>query len=165
MTKSQKDKRQSSNPIIFSSSPLEDERLTLKWEKERLKAIAKRREANIAASTAALSQKAIRATDTESRIEDEQKAHKAKQAERHNTRMAERKRLSILEGETEEKEKADDDQSLSEFMSIMGEVVSHSEPATLSPDNLDNIDKEENQGGNPTRRETAIRTIKQPTAK
>ena len=92
----------------------------------------------------------MKATDTESRIEDEQKAHKAKQAERHNTRMAERKRLSILEGETEEKEKTDDDQSLSEFMSIMGEVISHSEPATLSPDNLDNIDKEENQGGNPT---------------
>lgn len=44
--------------------------------------------------------------------------------------MAERKRLSILEGETEEKEKTDDDQSLSEFMSTTGEVVSHREPAT-----------------------------------
>ena len=64
--------------------------------------------------------------------------------------MGERKRLSILQGVTEEKEKTDEDQSLFEFMSITGEVVSHREPVILSPDNLDNIDKEENQGGNPT---------------
>ena len=55
MTKSQKDKTQSSSSASFSTSLLGDERLTLKWEKERLKQVAKRREENISASTAALS--------------------------------------------------------------------------------------------------------------
>ena len=64
--------------------------------------------------------------------------------------MVERKRLSILQDETEEKEKTDNDQSLSELMSITGEVVSHREHVASSPDNLNNIDKEENQGGNLT---------------
>ena len=35
-------------------------------------------------------------------------------------------------------------------MSVTGEVVSYREYVTSSPDNLDNIDEEENQGDNPT---------------
>ena len=81
----------------------------LKMKKEQLKQAARLREENISASTAELSQKAIKATDTPSRVEDEQKAHEAKQAERHTIRVEDRKRLSKLQEEAKEKEKTDDD--------------------------------------------------------
>ena len=64
--------------------------------------------------------------------------------------------LSKLQDEAKEKEKTDDDQSLSEFMSVTGEVVSYREYVTSSPDNLDNIDEEENQGGTRTMPSGAI---------
>ena len=86
MTKSQKDKRKSSGSANSNSTRLSDERLILKMEKEQLKQAARQREKNIATSTAELSQKAIKATDTSGCIEDEYTAHEVKQAEMHTTR-------------------------------------------------------------------------------
>ena len=86
MTKSQKDKRKSSGSANSNSTRLSDERLILKMEKEQLKQAARQREKNIATSTAELSQKAIKATDTSGCIEDEYTAHEVKQAKMHTTR-------------------------------------------------------------------------------
>ena len=64
--------------------------------------------------------------------------------------MEDRKRFSKLQDKATKKGEKDDEKSLSEFMSVTGEVVLYREYVTLSPDNIDNIDEEENQGGDLT---------------
>ena len=126
--------------------------------KEQLKQAARLREENIANSTAELSQKAIKVTDTHTRVEDELKSRKAKQAEKQLARNENRERLAKLQAEADAKTaaEADDFKSLTEFLSVSNtedEAVSYTATVKGSPDNIRTTNEEGNQTGDQTQQE------------